>query len=76
MGIRATVTTVKIVQSRSENATDWTTYAAGGNAHIAALFAGNVLGTFNAAPINAGYYDSYYTTSPWRGITVNGSIMP
>lgn len=44
-------------------------------AHNATLFSGDLLGALNTAPINQSYSDSFYSSFPYRGITLNGSIL-
>lgn len=44
-------------------------------ARNATLFSNPLLGALNTAPLNYSYYDSFYTSFPYRGITVNGSIL-
>lgn len=44
-------------------------------AHNATLFSSNLLGTLNSTTLNYSYNDSFYSSFPYRGVTVNGSIL-
>lgn len=63
--------------SQASTATAYLTKLAQYKARNASLFGSNLLGTLNSAPLNYSYYDSdsLFSTAPYRGITVGGSIL-
>jgi hypothetical protein len=61
--------------SQASTAAAYNAQVAAIKARNATLFSSNLLGALNTCPLNHSYNDSFYTAFPYRGVTVNGSIL-